>query len=166
MQLFRTYILGWGRRCSGGMRGRGKFEVGELENVERPIKGSAKPWWLVSVSRPLESSCSPLWPRGTFRWQVENSNEQAEEAGSPKADLPAGREGSCGYRPALTRGCHAVGNFMRTNDSFHFTPRQRWCAASTTSNQFCKSHFVAENWFAAPVPFWKPNIPGLGRRLC
>lgn len=48
------------------------------------------------------------------------------------------------------------------DDTFNFTPQQRWSLASTTSNQFCRSYFVAKNWFAAsppPAPFWKPNFP-------
>lgn len=41
--------------------------------------------------------------------------------------------------------------------SFNFSPWQRWYPASTTSNQFCKSHFVAEIWISASVPFWGQN---------
>ena len=79
----------------------------------------------------------------------------------PKGYLCAKREGSCGYEPAHARGRQSVGDFVWMDDSFNFTPQQRWYPASTTSNQFCKSHFVAENWFTAPIPFWRPDFPGL-----
>lgn len=28
------------------------------------------------------------------------------------------------------------------------------------------NRFVAENWFIAPVPFWRPHVLGLGRCHC
>ena len=42
----------------------------------------------------------------------------------PRGCLCAGREGSCGYEPAHTRGLQAVGGFMWMDDSFNFTPAE------------------------------------------
>lgn len=48
-------------------------------------------------------------------------------------------------------------NFVYMDASFNSSPWQRWYPASTTSKQFCKSHFVAEIWISASVPFWGQN---------
>lgn len=131
---------------------------------EWPIEGGKKPLWLsqlflASLALLLRFAVSLVTRRYLsimgLRILINDLKGRV-----PKGCLCAGREGSCAYERAHTRGLHAVGDFMWMDDSFNFTPQQRWYPASTTSNQFCKSHFVAENWFTVPVPFWRPNFPG------
>lgn len=107
----------------------------------------------------------PCDPEVPFQYQFENSNKQSEGAESPKGCLcRQGRQlwlwTSTHQRPLSYWDC------VWMDDSFNFTPQQRWYPASTTSNQFCKSHFVAENWFTALVPFWRPTLPDLRWCLC
>lgn len=127
-----------------------------------------KSWWPIvfpGTSCPLPWEQVSLVTRAPSMssWRILETSGRGR---APKGVSWCHREGSHGWEPAHTRGCQVGGDFVWMGNSFAFTPQQRWYLASTTSNQFQRSRFMAENWFTVLIPLWRPNLTGLGRCLC
>lgn len=155
-------------------RGHGEAEKSQSQRIRKiwvtHIRGKKIHCGLVNFSWTLLASSlemrSPLSPRGTFPLLVWEFQRTSWRGRLPKGILLCWWGRQLWLGSSNTGGRQAVEDFLWMDDSFNFTPQQRWYPASTTSNQFCKSHFVAENWFTAPTPSWRPNFPGWRWRFC